>query len=341
MKLFPWESMRPEVVQNILDSLQSKYICDWGYVEGELPSSYEQYDQWIKRGDHGPLHYLADHRKDIRSRLTSYYPSFKSALVFLFSYSAEKKALNNFYQTKESNGLKIASYALGFEGEDYHQVVQTELNFVGDKLKENHKDLELKLASDIHPVLDRDLAYRAGLGWFGRNSMLISPKEGSFCMIGALLIDHKLEITPRKLQTDHCGTCTACIQHCPTLAIDGERRQIKASRCISTFTIETFKEAPPIEGHKSKGSGEIFGCDICQDVCPWNRRPLQRASEISWPSSSQAKLIQDFFLTRSPKEIEIALTQMSKRKYKRVFKQTSLDRTGRDGMLKNIDLFSN
>lgn len=331
--------MKLEEAQNIVDSIGSSYICDWGYVEGELPASFEQYEQWVKRGDYEPLHYMADHRKEIRSNLKSYYPDFKSALVFLFSYSAEKKSQNNFYQTQSSNGLKMASYALSFQGQDYHQVIKDELNSVGEELQKHVENLSFKHATDIHPVLDRDLAYRAGLGWFGKNSMLISPKEGSFCMIGALLLDQKLELPSRKIQSDHCGTCTACVQECPTLAIDEKNRQIVASRCISTFTIETFKAASPIEGHVEKGSGEIFGCDICQDVCPWNRRPLQRAPEVLWPSSSQSTLIKDFFLTRSPEEIELALSQMSKREYKRVFKQTSLDRTGRDGLLKNIQLF--
>jgi epoxyqueuosine reductase len=332
--------MKPEHIQSLVDSSETTRISEWGYVEGEIPSSYMQYEQWVQRGDYHPLHYMADHRKDIRSSLKSYYPDFESALVFLFNYTDEKKIQNSFYESTDSNGLKISSYALSFEGEDYHQVIQNELNSFGHKLQETLDKLDYRLAIDIHPVLDRDLAYRAGLGWFGKNSMLINPKQGSFFMIGSLLLSQKLELPMKSVETDHCGSCQACVRDCPTLAIDEKNRQIIASRCISTFTIETFKPAPPIEGHVENGSGEIFGCDICQDVCPWNRRPIRRAREREWTKSSKSSFLRDFFLTPPPEEVEAALKKMSKREFKRVFKHTSLERTGRDGMIKNIQLFT-
>ena len=332
--------MKPDDIDEILHSLKSDHLCDWGYVEGALPSSYSQYQAWVEKGHHTPLGYMADHRKELRENLKNYYSDFQSALVFLFSYAPEKKAQDQFYQKPESNGLKIASYALSFGAEDYHHVIQDELNQIGSQLKEKREGLEFKQALDIHPVLDRDLAFRAGLGWFGKNSMLISRKEGSFVMIGSILLNQKFELSVPEVETDHCGSCRACIDACPTLAIGEETRQIEASRCISTFTIETFKPARAIAGHVENGSGEIFGCDICQDVCPWNRRPLKVSRNVDWPSSSTANKISDLFLRPDPEKIVRALKNMSKREYKRTFKGTALERTGRDGLIKNIELFT-
>jgi epoxyqueuosine reductase len=306
-------------------------VVDWGYTEEATPVSFDKYESWVEEGHHGPLSYLSDHRKDLRKSLESVNENFQSAVVFLFSYASEKAALESFYKSKESNGFKIAGYSLAFGGGDYHYELRKRLVEIGDELGG-----EFKVSLDIQPVLERDLAYRSGLGWFGKNSMLIHDKKGSFNMIGALLFDKKLGAQFNQVQTDHCGQCTACIDACPTDAIDIEKRQVIASKCISTFTIELFKDAEPPKGYEN--TTEIFGCDICQDVCPWNLRML-REGEVNpispWPEA-RAEEIVNFFLRPSLSQLINNISELSGRGFQRLFKGTSFERTGKIGFLKNL-----
>lgn len=324
------------------DFLSSLGVVKFGYNEESSAGSFHQFEKWVEDKDHGPLSYLADHRKDLRKNLHSFFPEFQSALVFLFDYSKEKKALDEFYQSQESNGLKISSYVFGFEGLDYHEVLRERLSRIQDYLLESgHLDsstLETKISLDIHPVLERDLAHRSGVGWFGKNSMLINREKGSFVMLGSLLFNQKLDLPSSEPELDHCGNCTACIEACPTDALDPVSRTLKADKCISTWTIELFKDADPIPGHLEKSGGEIFGCDICQDVCPWNTKKLNQI--ISEENESRAsKDLKDFFLRRPLKEILEELASMSNSKFRKRFQGTPLARTGRIGLLKNIRLF--
>ncbi len=319
-------------------------IVDFGYLEGDEALSFDRYEKWVDRKRYVPLNYLADHRKDLRRSLKNYFPQFQSALVFLFSYAQEKRDLDKFYQSDESNGLKIASYVFGFEGRDYHQVVREKLLIVKKELIRKYPDTQIDFCLDIQPVLERDMAFRAGLGWFGKNSMLLSRAHGSFTMIGSLLLSRKLPIEKKVLETDHCGQCQLCIEACPTKAIDSETRTILSRDCLSTFTIELFKgdELAPVG--MEKGTGEIFGCDICQDVCPWNERPfrhrqfMEETSEITLlkeAHSPSQKLFQ-FFLKRPIEMIIDELERWSNKKFKREFKDTPLERTGRKALLRNL-----
>lgn len=306
-------------------------VVDWGYTEEATPTSFDKYESWVEKGHHGPLGYLSDHRKDLRKNLESVNKNFQSAVVFLFSYASEKAALESFYKSDESNGLKVAGYSLAFGGGDYHYELRRRLEEIGNEIGG-----EFKISLDIQPVLERDLAYRSGLGWFGKNSMLINQKKGSFNMIGALLFDKKLALIKNQVQTDHCGQCTACLDICPTDAIDIDKRQIIASKCISTFTIELFKDAKAPKGYEN--ASEIFGCDLCQDVCPWNKR-MERAGEITpvtkWPEGKAVEIV-DFFLRPSLPKLNDALEKLSNRGYQKLFKGTSFERTGRVGLLKNL-----
>lgn len=311
--------------------LSSLGVADWGYTEDPVPSSFNKFEDWVERGENGPLNYLSDHRKDLRKNLDSVQEGFQSALVFLFSYSEEKLALEKFYQTDQSNKLKIAGYSIAFEGGDYHNVLREKMSQIGSRL-----GVDYTFSLDIHPVLERDLAYRSGLGWFGKNSMLIHQKKGSFNMIGALLFKEKLNLEESEKQLDHCGQCTACFDICPTEAIDLEKREISASKCISTFSIELFKDAEAPKGYET--AKEIFGCDLCQDVCPWNKR-RERNGEVEapqiWPVGP-AKEIVDFFLVPKPNELIQNITELSNKGYIKKFKGTSFERTGKKGLLKNL-----
>ncbi len=322
-----------------MEWLKSFDVIDYGYTEDPIPSTVEYYNQWVAQNLHTPLHYLEGERQEKRQDITNHWPEFKSAMVFLFSYHPTHNELLKIYDNHPSwNGLKIASYTLGFEGEDYHNLLKEKLLAIGERLKADHS-LEYRLTLDTHPVLERDLAKRAGLGWFGKNSMMISRGHGSFFIIGSLLLNKKLEIGQRPIEVDHCGQCTRCIEACPTEAIDPETRTIVAKDCISTFTIEQFKLETEPSAKMNLKSGFIFGCDICQDVCPWNTR-VDRVTNIPIVSFNQEqKKVLDFFLLRPVQELSADLEQMSGKEFERTFIKTSFARSGKRGLLKNIRLY--
>jgi epoxyqueuosine reductase len=294
------------------DFLSQMKIVDWSYTEQDKPQTLDHYRKWVDDGFNGPLKYLSDERKDLRASITKFYPEFQSALVFLFDYTGSAK------RNLETKDHKFAAYTKGFDGFDYHYWIKDRL----DKIKEKLGLENCVYSIDAQPVLERDLAARSGLGWFGKNSMLINKQHGSYFLISSIFLDKKLDLKAKSIEVDHCGTCTRCIDACPTNAII-EERQIDASKCISTFTIEIFKDdTDPPKGYPSE-RGEIFGCDICQDVCPWNSKPLLRSELGNYA---------DFERTFK----NLNLESISNREFKRVFKGTSLERTGRVGILKNM-----
>ena len=293
------------------ETLSSMQIVDWSYTEEDVPKTLDFYHKWVDEKYHGPLKYLSDERKDLRNSIKNFYPQFQSALVFLFDYT--KAAKTNL----ENKDHKFAAYTKGFDGQDYHYWIKEKLQ----KIKEKLNIENCVYSIDAQPVLERDLAFRSGLGWFGKNSMLINKKHGSYFLISSILLDHKLDLEKRVIEADHCGTCTRCIDACPTDAIIDNRR-IDAGKCISTFTIEMFKDVDPPKGYPSSRE-EIFGCDICQDVCPWNTKPLLRSELGSYAAFE--KVFKD-----------LDIENISNREFRRVFKGTSLERTGRVGILKNI-----
>jgi epoxyqueuosine reductase len=216
-------------------------------------SSFDSFERWLERGFAGEMTYLsrgAEKRRDTRLP----FPGVKSAVVVALDYGG-----------KQSAG-PIARYA---RGDDYHDVML-------DRLGELHRWIELDLGRtvrgkayvDTGPILERDLARRAGLGWIGKNTMLINPRRGSFFFLGALLIDLDLDSDP-PFESDRCGTCTRCLDACPTQAFVAPRL-MDATRCISYLTIEhrsdIAAELQPLIGEL------LYGCDICQDVCPWNHK---------------------------------------------------------------------
>jgi epoxyqueuosine reductase len=209
------------------------------------------FDKWIERGYAGDMRYLprgAQKRRD--SRLP--YPGTASAIVVAMNYGGTQPA------------GPVARYA---RGDDYHDVMLGRLRALHDWLAaEMGRPVHGKAYVDTGPLLERDLARRAGLGWFGKNTNLINPDLGSFFFLGSLLVD--LELGPDEpFDADRCGTCTRCLEACPTQALI-EPRMLDATRCISYLTIELKGEIPE-ELREPMGS-LLYGCDICQDVCPWN-----------------------------------------------------------------------
>ena len=211
------------------------------------------FEEWVARGRAGEMAYLArgaEKRRDTRLP----FPGVASAIVVAMNYGG-----------KEPSG-PVARYA---RGEDYHDVMVEKLNELHRLIESDHgQPVRGKAYVDTGPILERDLARRAGLGWFGKNTNLLNPELGSFFFLGALLVD--LELPPDEpFAAERCGSCTRCLEACPTGAIVAPR-ELDATKCISYLTIEA-KGAIPLE--LREGIGElVYGCDICQDVCPWNVR---------------------------------------------------------------------
>jgi epoxyqueuosine reductase len=218
------------------------------------------FDRWLERGYGGEMDYMprtAEKRRDSRLPL----PAAKSAIVVGMDYGG-----------REPSG-PVARYA---RGDDYHGVLL-------ERLQALHRFVETTIGErvagkayvDTGPILERDLARRAGLGWFGKNTMLINPKRGSFFFLAELLLDLELE-PDAPFASDHCGSCRRCIDACPTGAIV-EERVLDSNRCISYLTIE-LKGEIPAQWHTAIG-GLVYGCDVCQEVCPWNEKFAQTLKE--------------------------------------------------------------
>ena len=214
-----------------------------------------EFDAWLARGYAGTMRYL--HRQARRRKQPALIvPKAKAAVVVLENYWTERRA--------DDQTVRIASYA---RGEDYHRALMRRLGELAGFLMHHGAGVAHPWA-DSGPVPERELAERAGLGWIGKNTMLIRPGAGSFCFIGTVFTD--LDLAPdAPLAADHCGTCTACLDACPTAALVAPRL-LDATRCISYLTIESGQPIP--EALAPKLSGWAFGCDICNDVCPWNER---------------------------------------------------------------------
>ncbi len=275
------------------------------FLENEAP----RLENWLAKGYHGKMKYMENHfdkRLDPRKLV----PDAKSVIVVMHNYYPKKKQPEDTY--------RIAKYAYG---EDYHYVLKRKLYQLVEFIREQAGDIAFRVFTDSAPVLEREWARRAGLGWIGKNSLLLQPGKGSFYFIAEIITDLELAYDTPTL-FDRCGSCTRCIDACPTEAILPDR-QIDASRCISYLTIELRDEMLPAE-FKGKWEDWIFGCDICQDVCPWNRFSLPHDEPTFNPPPD---LLQ---MTRREWE------ELSKPAFKRLFKKSAVMRTGYKGLIRNI-----
>ena len=272
------------------------------FLEEEAP----KLESWLNRGYSGSMSYLErnfDKRLDPRLLV----PGAKSVVSLMYNY---------FPTQPVDSDLKIAKYAYG---EDYHFVVRDLLHDFLFRIRERVGDIDGRVFVDSAPVMERAWAAKAGLGWIGKNSLLLNKQQGSFFFLAELILD--LDLVADGPVKDFCGTCTACIDACPTDAIP-EPYVVDGSKCISYFTIE-LKEEIPLE-MKGKFESWIFGCDICQDVCPWNRfakannqRRFNPAVELRDMSVGDWK-------------------ELTTEVFERLFKNSPVQRTGFDGLKRNI-----
>lgn len=278
-------------------------ISKAGFLEDEAP----RLERWLNNDMHGQMSYMENHF-DKRLDPTLLVDGAKSVISLLLNYYPRELQPENTY--------KISKYAYG---QDYHFVIKDRLKELLHSIQSEIGDVGGRAFVDSAPVLDRAWAAKAGLGWIGKNSNLITQKAGSFYFICELIVD--LELDYDNAATDHCGTCTACMDACPTEAI-ATPYVVDGSKCISYFTIE-LKENIPADV-KGKFSDWAFGCDICQDVCPWNRfskahnEPLFNASPemFSFTKKDWEEITEDTF--------------------RKVFRNSAVKRAKFDGLRRNI-----
>lgn len=276
------------------------------FLEEEAP----RLENWLKQNMHGQMHYMENHfDKRLDPRLLV--EGAKSVVSLLLNYYPEKEN----QQTGEDT-YKVSKYAYGT---DYHFVIKDKLKTLLQYINEEIGEVGGRCFVDSAPVLDKAWAKKSGLGWVGKNSNLIAPQVGSFFFIAELIIDLELEHDgPIK---DYCGSCTRCLDACPTDAIVAPY-VVDGSKCISYFTIE-LKDQLPQEMHGKFGNW-IFGCDICQDVCPWNRfsKPHQEPAFEAHPQLKEMK--------KSDWE------EITQEVFSQLFKKSAVKRTGYNGLLRNI-----
>ncbi|AWK04291.1 tRNA epoxyqueuosine(34) reductase QueG [Flavobacterium crocinum] len=278
-------------------------ISKAGFLEQEAP----RLEKWLNNNHNGQMAYMANHF-DKRLDPTLLVEDGKSVVSLLLNYYP--------HSVQNDESFKISKYAYG---QDYHFIIKDKLKEFLHSIQENIGEVSGRAFVDSAPVLDKAWAAKSGLGWIGKNSNLITQKVGSFYFIAELIIDLDLEYD--YAVTDHCGTCTACIDACPTQAIVAPY-VVDGSKCISYYTIE-LKENIPQE-MKGKFDDWMFGCDTCQDVCPWNRFSKSHSEPLFNPNPD---------LLSFTKKDWIEITEET---FKLVFKNSPIKRTKFEGLKRNI-----
>lgn len=267
-------------------------------------------ENWLKNNHHGEMGYMTNHfDKRLDPRLLV--DGARSVVSLTLNYYTEEKQL-------DSGAPKISKYAYGT---DYHNVIKDKLQELMAFIRDNIGEVDGRCFVDSAPVMDKAWAQKAGLGWRGKNSNLISKQAGSFFFLAELIIDLDLAYD-HPFPTDHCGSCTRCIDACPTDAIVAPYT-VDGSRCISYLTIELKNEIP--SEFKGKMDNWMFGCDVCQDVCPWNRFSTIHEEDNFKPKEDLLGLS------------KTELVEMTDEVFKRVFKNSPIKRTKYNGLKRNID----
>ena len=281
-------------------------ISQAGFLEEQAP----KLEQWLNQNMHGQMSYMANHfDKRLDPRLLV--PEAKTVVSLLLNYYPQKQILHT------TDTYKISKYAYGT---DYHFVIKDKLKTLLANIRQHIGEVSGRVFVDSAPVMDKVWAAKSGLGWVGKHSNLINRQIGSFFFIAELILD--LDLEPDSPIKDYCGSCTKCIDACPTEAIV-EPYVVDGSKCISYFTIE-LKEAIP-QTYKGKFEDWIFGCDICQDVCPWNKfaRPHQEPAFEPHPDLEQMK--------------KNGWEEITEEVFRKLFKKSAVQRTKLNGLKRNIN----
>ena len=282
-------------------------------ITSALPSEdFALYQQWREAGIAGEMGYLTDYRGDLRSDPRNLLPEAQSIICVGKLYNTPRP------DSIEKGAASISQYAWGA---DYHQVMRCGLELLVAKMAQLHPEpFQSKICVDTAPLLERSYAKAAGLGWIGKNTCLINQEKGSWFFLGEVLVS--LSIAPDTPVPNRCGTCTRCIDACPTEAIvpEGDGWQLDARLCISYLTIEKRGEIPG--DLQPKMANHIFGCDICQDVCPWNRRAAV-TTDLRFGRREMPELLGD-------------LAQFTAEDFRRVFRQSPVWRAKYSGFLRNV-----
>ncbi|MDT0675068.1 tRNA epoxyqueuosine(34) reductase QueG [Autumnicola musiva] len=273
------------------------------FLEEEAP----RLEEFLNKNRHGEMQWMENHF-DKRLDPTKLVPGSKSVISLLLNYYPHDFQNNDSY--------KISKYAFG---RDYHFVIKDKLKQLLNFMQDEIGEIEGRAFVDSAPVLDKAWAARSGLGWIGKNSNLLSKQTGSFFFIAELIVDLDLEYDMPV--TDHCGSCTACIDACPTDAIV-EPYKVDGSKCISYFTIELKDELP--NSYKDKFDDWMFGCDVCQDVCPWNRFSKPHNEPLFNPHPQ--------LLENDKKDWQ----EITKETFNEIFKKSAVKRTKYEGLIRNL-----
>ena len=270
-------------------------------------------EEWLARGYHGKMSYMENHFEK-RVDPTKLVPGAKSVVSLLYNYQTSQKQ-------HDPLAPKISKYAFG---EDYHFVIKKKLRQLIEGIREQIGPVEGRCFVDSAPVLERDWAKHAGVGWTGKNSLLINPRSGSYFFLAELIMD--LDLDPDQPLKDYCGTCTKCIEACPTDAIAPQGYLVDGSRCISYLTIE-LREAIPKE-FAGKLENWMFGCDICQEVCPWNRFATEHHEPAFDPTDELLEMTNEQWL------------ELTKEVFSKFFKKSAVKRTKYVGLKRNIEFLA-
>jgi len=296
------------------------FLKERAYAEGfafvgiakaeKLESEAKRLEQWLNQGHHGKMSYMENHF-EMRVDPTKLVPGAKSVITLMYNYFPEETQ-------KDTDSPKLARYA---QGKDYHHVLKHKLKTILFALEEKlGTPINGRCFTDSAPILERDWAKRTGIGWIGKNTLLINPKRGSYFFLAEIILDVIFDYDgPIK---DYCGTCTKCIDACPTDAIAQEGYVLDGSKCISYFTIELKDEIP--KEMKGKFENWMFGCDICQEVCPWNR--------FSTPHNEPQFEPHPDLLRMTKRDWQ----EISEDVFRKVFKGSAVKRTKYSGLTRNI-----
>ncbi len=281
-----------------------------GFARAErLDDEARRLEQWLSSGAHGRMGYMANHF-ELRVDPCRLVPGARSVICLAHNYFQEEKQA-------DPTAPKLASYAFG---EDYHHVLKEKLRSLLDFMRHEIGDIDGRCFVDSAPVMEREWAARAGLGWNGRNTLTIHPRRGSYFFLAEIICD--LDLPPDPPIGDHCGTCRRCIEACPTEAISPEGYFLDASKCISYLTIE-LKEAIPPE-FSGKMGGWMFGCDACQEVCPWNRFSKKTEEPRFAPHPDLLRMTRRDW------------AEITEEVFGKVFKKSAVKRAKFEGLLRNI-----